>query len=132
MRDIGKSDAWKQIWNALVIAIGIVLILIGFAGLFAVSVCVFANSIIGFDELINYQLFRLIEHTPEIANLWKEGWVKCLAIAAAVLPFTGMLTSGVQLVSGYKCKKFRPGLIIFILWLMTLLALAILVVLCLL
>ena len=53
-------------------------------------------------------------------------WVKMLALAVYGLPFIGMLYSSIMLLFHIKSPSWRPGLIIFVLWLIAIIAFGIL------
>ena len=53
-------------------------------------------------------------------------WVVALAALAVILPFVGMLYGGIQLIFGFKSPSWRPGLVIFILWLIVIIVLLVL------
>lgn len=52
-------------------------------------------------------------------------WIKILGLMVWFLPFVGMLYGGIRILSGMKRPKFRPGLILFLLWLVCLAGLAV-------
>jgi hypothetical protein len=47
-----------------------------------------------------------------------------------VLPFLGMLYGSIMLIFHFKSPSWHPGLVIFVLWLIAVVALAILVIAC--
>ena len=55
-------------------------------------------------------------------------WMCILAGLALLLPFVGMLSGGIMLIFGLKPKRFRPGLIIFTGWLISIIALVIMLI----
>ena len=52
-------------------------------------------------------------------------WIKIFGLATYFLPFIGMLYAGIQLLFRFKSPKFRPGLIIFITWIISLICMSI-------
>ena len=50
-----------------------------------------------------------------------------LLILVVALPFLGILYGSLQMLFGFKSPKWHPGLVIFILWLMSIIAAGILI-----
>ena len=48
-----------------------------------------------------------------------------LIALAVILPFVGLLYGGIQLIFGFKSPSWKPGLVIFVLWLIDLVVLAV-------
>lgn len=46
-------------------------------------------------------------------------WLKIFFLLFMFLPLMGMLYSGIQLLFGFKSPRFRPGLIIFLFWIVS-------------
>ena len=53
-----------------------------------------------------------------------------LAVLVYVIPFIGMLYGGIMLLFRFKSPSWRPGLWLFVIWLILLVALIILVLAC--
>ena len=51
-----------------------------------------------------------------------------LTIAAVLLPLIGLIYGGIQMIFGFKPPRWKPGLVIFVLWLIVLVVLAVLCV----
>ena len=73
----------------------------------------------------------------EIDGLWNghkhicwdlQPGVNILMLMVVILPFLGLLYSGLQLIFGFKSPKWHPGLLIFILWLLCIIAAAVLII----
>jgi hypothetical protein len=52
--------------------------------------------------------------------------LKIVLMLVVFLPFLGMLYGGIQMIFGFKPPRWKPGLIIFVLWLIALIALVVL------
>lgn len=99
----------SDIFNAIAVAIGIILMLVGFAGITALTVVFLGFEIVdGFlpIDIINYLAIS------DINTLW----IKICTMFVFFIPFIGLLTGGVQMVFRLKRSKFRPGLLLAILW----------------
>jgi hypothetical protein len=49
-----------------------------------------------------------------------------LVALAVILPFVGILYGGIQMIFGFKSPSWKPGLVIFVLWLIILVVLGVL------
>ena len=57
------------------------------------------------------------EHAPFLMDMLATDWVVALLALAVILPFVGILYGGIQLIFGFKSPSWKPGLVIFVLWL---------------
>ena len=69
---------------------------------------------------------ELTEHAPVFLDLLDTGWVMVLLALAVILPFVGILYGGIQMLFGFKSPSWKPGLVIFVLWLIILVVLFVL------
>ena len=65
-------------------------------------------------------------HAPAFYEMINTPWILVLAVLAVVLPLIWLIYGGIQLIFGFKPPKWRPGLVIFVLWLIVLVVLAVL------
>ncbi len=124
-RTIGQADFWKVLGRVICIIIGVILIIIGTVGLtagvvalFGVEVAHIQLDIAGISEWIS-------DYSPVIATL-PPLLVKIVGMIAFFTPFLGILYGGIQMTFGFKPPKWKPGLVLFVIWLMSLVALAVL------
>ncbi len=114
--------------------IGVILLIVAFSVLFTGGMVTFGTGLFGghgffgLGDLINRGINELRDVAPSVASTLLHPWVHALTAVVIFLPFLGILYGALQLLFGFKSPKWHPGLVIFVLWLMSLLALAILVV----
>lgn len=115
MEDIGRetSGFWKMLGRIFSIAIGLILVLTGISGII-VSVVLFTGAQV-FNADINDFLFFFINMSSSTTVLFK-----IVSAMAIILPFIGMLYGGINLLFKFKSPKWHPGVIIFILWILSL------------
>ena len=124
-RDVAHSDFFKQFGRIFLIIIGLVLLITGTSGLASISVL----SLKGVDLFgVPYMEFmdELSEHAPVFLDLMNTTWVMVLVALAVILPFVGILYGGIQMIFGFKSPSWKPGLVIFVLWLIILVVLGVL------
>ncbi len=123
---IARSESWNGIARFFQVAVGILLFIIGFSGLFAGGIVLFGHQIFGYDSI--YAL--IVEQLSSQAwatMIMEVVWIKIVAAAVYFLPFLGLLYAGIMLTFSLRSPKWHPGLIIFVLWLISIIALVILV-----
>ena len=137
IKTVGQSKAWGEIGGVLGKLIGVVLVIVGFSGLFASGVLGFGSGLFGhglaypdglfgLGHLYNQGLAELHYYAPSVAAAMTQPWIHILIALVVFLPFLGILYGGLQLLFGFKSPSWHPGLVIFILWLMALIAAGIL------
>ena len=132
---VANSQAASEFGRIFEKLIGIVLLIVAFSVLFTGGVITFGSGILGnshsffgLGELFNRGMAELRDVAPSVAATLVHPWIHILTAVVIFLPFLGILYGALQLLFGFKSPKWHPGLVIFVLWLMSLLALAILVV----
>ena len=124
-REVAHSDFFKQFGRIFLIIIGLVLLITGTSGLASISVL----SLKGVDLFgVPYMEFmdELADHAPVFLDLMNTTWVMVLVALAVILPFVGILYGGIQMIFGFKSPSWKPGLVIFVLWLIILVVLGVL------
>ena len=114
IKSVSQSKTWGELGGVLGKLIGVVLVIIGFSGLF------------GLGRLYDNGIAELCYHAPAVAAALARPWIHVLLALVVFLPFLGILYGGLQLLFGFKSPSWHPGLVIFILWLMSLIATGIL------
>lgn len=116
MKEFSKSNAgkfFKGIGYAFSLCIGIVFLLVGFAGIVCGSLfCV------GVDVFEGLTLISLLDYVE--LGIDNTLLIKLLALLSYFLPFIGFIYAGLYLCFRFKTPKWRPGLVIFLLWLISL------------
>ena len=124
-REVTRSDFFQKFGRLFILIIGIVFLITGTSGLASISVL----SIKGTELFgIPYAQFmdELTEHAPVFLDLLDTTWVVVLLALAVILPFVGILYGGIQMIFGFKSPSWKPGLVIFVLWLIILVVLGVL------
>ena len=134
---VGESTFFAEFASILGKIIGLIVLFIGFGGLFAGTLALFGSGRFGFSSgdgifglglLYDRGLHELYLHAPNVARAFMQPGVNILMLMVVILPFLGLLYSGLQLIFGFKSPKWHPGLLIFILWLLCIIAAAVLII----
>ena len=115
----------NELGKIILLVIGIILLLGGVSGLASVSVIGLKGPTL-FSAPLDRFLDELSVDVPIFYDMVNTPWIMVLAVLAVVLPLIGLIYGGVQMIFGFKPPKWRPGLVIFILWLVVLVVLAVL------
>ena len=126
VRDVVRSRKGNELGKLLLIAIGIILLLGGVSGLASVSVIGLKGPAL-FSAPLDHFLDELSANVPVFYDMLNTPWILVLAVLAIVLPLIGLIYGGVRMIFGFKSPRWRPGLVIFVLWLVVLVVLAVLV-----
>jgi phage shock protein PspC (stress-responsive transcriptional regulator) len=136
IKSVGQSKAWSEMGGVLGKLLGVILVIVGFSGLFASGVLGFGSGLFGglvqhgglfgLGQLYDDGIAELYHHAPSIATALAQPWIHVLIGLVVFLPFLGILYGGLQLLFGFKSPSWHPGLVIFVLWLLSLIATGIL------
>ena len=114
-----------ELGKILLLVIGIILLLGGVSGLASVSVIGLKGPTL-FSAPLDRFLNDMSVHVPIFYDMVNTPWILVLVILAIVLPLIGLIYGGIQLIFGFKPPKWRPGLVIFVLWLVVLVVVGVL------
>ena len=128
-REAVHSDFFQRFGKWILVLVGIVLLIMGTSGLASVSVLSLKGEDL-FGVQINQWLDELAAEAPVLYDLLSTPWVVALAALAVILPFVAILYGGIMLIFGFKSPSWRPGLVLFVLWLIDIIVLLVLVIAC--
>ena len=126
--EAARSQSGKEFGKIILVVIGIILLLSGVSGLASVSVIGLKGTTL-FSAQLDRFLSKINENVPVLYDLISTPWVVLLVVLAVVLPLIGLIYGGIQMIFGFKPPRWKPGLVIFVLWLIVLVVLAVLCVL---
>jgi hypothetical protein len=101
--------------------------IVAVSGLFAGGLAVFGWQWLGFTDIIKEGMTEITSEFPQAAAIIATPWVQILALAVYGLPFVGMLYASIMLLFRIKSPSWHPGLVIFIVWMITVIAFCILI-----
>lgn len=107
-----KRDTLYQIGMVFVKIVGAFLALIGFVGVLTITFLLLGLEI--FEGILPLDLIDFVQ-----LSYSNTIWVKIFGVGVVFLPFLGMLVSGIQMLFSLCGKKYHLGLIIFVLWIIS-------------
>ena len=124
-REVARSDFFTTAGKILVVVVGFLLLITGTSGLASISVVGLKGPVL-FGIPYQHFMSELSVEAPALMDLLATPWVVVLMVLAVVLPFIGMLYGGIQLIFRFKKPAWKPGLVIFVLWLIVVIVLLVL------
>lgn len=118
-------DFPSAVLKAVAILFGAALLLVGFAGIMAGGVGLFWGGRFGLDDIARQGLVELSEISPALVGLTSLTVTRVLGALALGLPFVLLIYLGCKLLLGFKGPKWRPALVLLMVWLMVLVALSV-------
>jgi phage shock protein PspC (stress-responsive transcriptional regulator) len=115
------GTVFSTIWRVICFTAGVLLTVAGFAGIVTVGV-----GFIGVDMIAGISALSIPDFIE--LNIGSTLWLKIFGVLAVMLPCVGMLYWGMKLCFNFKAPKWRPGMIIFIVWLVSLIVFVLFVV----
>lgn len=115
IKNIQKNNPnfWTIVGNIIVKCIGFIFTIVGLSGIVALAFLFigveFWNFVIPFASFNSF--FALAGNIGAATVL-----LKILILLVCFIPFIGFLYGGIQMLFGFKSPKWRPGLIIFLIW----------------
>lgn len=130
-RQVGRSGFWPVFGRICAILAGILLIVVGASGLFAGTFTFFGQGLLDFIErnLMNtgmeYEEFAksISDAISALAAINGNVWTRILMGLCYFLPFIGMIYGGLMMTFEIKAPSWKPGLVIFLVWLLSIIAL---------
>ena len=123
--DSTESETWKNVRRLLSTVSGVLLLVAGVAGMALLCSFWWGIEVLGDNFFYNRLIERIATEAPEFLSFVSVPIVSLALVLVVALPFFGMLYGGVMLLFGLKSPKWRPGLVLFIVWLLILVALSV-------
>ncbi len=119
------SQTWKNVSRIFSVIFGVFLLLAGVAGIAFLCSFWWGGEILGNSFFYNKFIEHIAIEAPEVLSFISVPVVMIAAILVVAIPLFIMLYGGVMLIFGLKSPKWHPGLILFVIWLMILVALSV-------
>lgn len=111
----GSSPRGSDLGRVLSILIGCFLLLVGVAGMTGGIAAIFGQRLFDWD-IVQEGWTTITDSVPEVLPLAGSFLFKTMAILLYFLPFIGMTYGGIMMVFNIKTPSWRPGLVIFLVW----------------
>ncbi len=111
-RDSTASEAGTLIGKFIKIIVGVLLVVIGLSSI--------VSGWMAFIGIEIFDKFFLPSHSLQFFEINTNiVWLKISGALCYFIPFIAMLYAGIMLLGGYKSPKWRPGLVMFLLWIVS-------------
>ena len=114
-----RYDSWPKIERVFVICLGVIFMIAGVCGISAIG------AVLVRHDYLYFKISEYLNFDPDIIRMFGDSVSVWLLALACVVPFLLLLYWGVLMCFGLKSPKWKPDLILFILWLAFLTALAV-------
>ena len=123
-----SGEPWgSSLGRVLRIVIGCLLLLIAVSGLTFGLAAMFGHSLFGWNFMWDTEgVFQgsfqdaVREHAPGMLPMVSSVFYQIALLLTCFLPFVGMLYAGIMMIFDLRTPSWRPGLVIFILWIIAL------------
>ncbi len=119
------SQTWNNVGRIFSVIFGVFLLLVGVAGIAFLCSFWWGGEILGNSFFYNKFIEHVAIEAPEVLSFISVPLVMVSAILVVAIPLFIMLYGGVMLIFGLKSPKWHPGLILFVIWLIILVALSV-------
>lgn len=119
------SQTWNNVGRIFSVIFGVFLLLVGVAGIAFLCSFWWGGEILGNSFFYNKFIEHIAIEAPEVLSFISVPLVMVSAILVVAIPLLIMLYGGVMLIFGLKSPKWHPGLILFVIWLIILVALSV-------
>ncbi len=119
------SQTWNNVGRIFSVIFGVLLLLVGVAGIAFLCSFWWGGEILGNSFFYNKFIEHVAIEAPEVLSFISVPLVMVSAILVVAIPLFIMLYGGVMLIFGLKSPKWHPGLILFVIWLIILVALSV-------
>ena len=119
------TQTWNNVSRIFSVIFGVFLLLAGVAGIAFLCSFWWGGEILGNSFFYNKFIEHIAIEAPEVLSFISVPIVMVAAILVVAIPLFIMLYGGVMLIFGLKSPKWHPGLILFVIWLMILVALSV-------
>lgn len=125
IREVGSSPIGKTLGRIFLVCVGVILLVIGVA--IAVGLFGYWQGFLNAGFSRSYLWSQLTEEWPLVADFLTKPLSIALILLVIGLPAIGMIYAGIMLLFDLKAPNWHPGLVVFVLWLIALVALSVLV-----
>lgn len=119
------SETLRNVWRVFEVVAGVALLLVGVAGMSFLCSFIWGAEVLGNGFFYNRLIEVISVEAPELLSFLSIPLVMVALVLVVVIPFLEMLYGGVMLIFGLKSPKWHPGLILFVIWLIILVALSV-------
>lgn len=111
-----NQNFWNRVGRVLRVTVGLVFLMTGIVGVLVLLFVALSGAI--WSNPIPFSLAEILSLASGSPK-WASVALCVTMVCSIVIPFLWVLYSGILLLSGQKRPRWRPGLIMFVLWVMS-------------
>ena len=123
--NVAKSDSAKAFWRLLALCIGIVFLVAGVSGVVSLGCVTIGDNFLSKTFFLNRFLEEVAQEAPLALDMFSYPPLVAALAVVVVIPFIALIYVGILLLFDLKAPKWRPGLCLFVIWLIALTVLAV-------
>ncbi len=121
------SPTLSRVVRFLGFLLGIALFLAGVAVLACIGALVWGNAALDHGFIYNKILEQFSVLGVDLSAIMADPVVPVLGVLSILLPAVGLIYAGIMFIFGLRSPRWHPGLVLFVVWLLVLVALAVFV-----
>jgi phage shock protein PspC (stress-responsive transcriptional regulator) len=126
---VAKSDSARAFWRMLALCIGIAFLVAGVSGVVSLGCVTIGDNFLANTFFLNRLMENIANETPVLIDMLSYPPLVIALAVTIVVPFIALIYLGIMLLFDLKAPKWRPGLCLFVIWLIAVTVLAVLTVL---
>ncbi len=126
---VAKSDSARAFWRILALCIGIAFLVAGVSGVVSLGCVTIGDNFLANTFFLNRLMENIANETPVLIDMLSYPPLVIALAVTIVVPFIALIYLGIMLLFDLKAPKWRPGLCLFVIWLIAVTVLAVLTVL---
>lgn len=126
---VAKSDSARAFWRVLALCIGIAFLVAGVSGVVSLGCVTIGDNFLANTFFLNRLMENIANETPVLIDMLSYPPLVIALAVTIVVPFIALIYLGIMLLFDLKAPKWRPGLCLFVIWLIAVTVLAVLTVL---
>ena len=123
---ITRAENWRPVWRGLEFVIGIVFLIVGIAGVVVLGTTFGAIDLFESGFFYNKLIEEIASNAPMVLDYLSYPPALFSLAVVIVMPFIGLIYSGVMMTFDLKASKWHPGLWILVIWLIAVTVFAVL------
>lgn len=123
---VAKSDSARAFWRFLALCIGIAFLVAGVSGVVSLGCLTVGDNFLANTFFLNRLMEEMANKAPMLMDMLSYPPLVVAFAVTVVIPFIVLIYLGILLLFDLKAPSWRPGLCLFVIWLIAVTVLAVL------